>query len=116
MRCSALLLPVWVGVVALGLLRASESARSLDGQSGAKIHREGTRLDQKALTFRTENDRLMVQIDPDHAIQVLENLGAQRIYRANQDDPEDNQWSITGSLTEFEGRNYLLIEQAVRIR
>lgn len=101
---------------ALGVLRATENSQNGEPSERPQIQREGTRLDQKALRLRAENDRLVVQIEPETTVQVLENLASQRVYRANQDDPEDNRWSISGFFTEFEGQNYLFIEKAVRIR
>jgi hypothetical protein len=112
-----LLLVIGLCAVAVGILKAQDDSRSVKTTGAEKIHREGTRMDQQAMTVYMENDLLSVQIGEENkSIQVLENLAAQRIYRANRDDPEDKRWTITGFLTEFEGRNYLLIEHAVRIR
>lgn len=81
----------------------------------AKIRREGARVDQLPVNFRTENELLLLILAEDgKPIRVLENLAAQRIYRANREDPEDSHWSVTGTFTEFEGKNFFLIERAVR--
>ena len=117
--CSKRLL--WAGtlatLVAVGMLNAQDTSRLGLSSPVEKIHREGTRFDQQAVTFRAENDQLVVLTGNDsRSIQVLENLAAQRIYRANRDDPQDNRWTISGVFTEFEGHNYLILEQAVRIR
>lgn len=45
----------------------------------------------------------------------LENLNLQRIVQSvrSAEDPKSLQWKVTGTITEYEGRNYILIERAV---
>jgi hypothetical protein len=45
----------------------------------------------------------------------LENLNLQRIVRTmvSAEDPTTLKWKVTGTITEYEGRNYILIERAV---
>lgn len=81
-----------------------------------KISREGTRIDSRAVEFRIEGDRLSVQFpDEKGSLISLENLATQRIVKAIMDDPNDKHWVVTGSLTEFQGSNYLLIERVSRV-
>lgn len=106
-----------VGCVSLAILRVSWAQDSkVVSSSDAKIHREGSRIDQQAVSFKTENDRLLITVgnEPKPLI-VLENLASQRIFRATREDPEDCRWTVTGTYTEFEGKNYFLIERAVRL-
>ena len=44
---------------------------------------------------------------------VLENLNLERIARVLGDDPDARQWSVTGSITEYRGGNYLLVTRAI---
>lgn len=56
--------------------------------------------------FTSEEARLHVR--------VLENLALQRIDQAMRQNAEDNQWTVTGVLTEFGDENYLLLRAVVR--
>lgn len=79
------------------------------------IAREGTRVENRAAVCRAEGERLVLQLaDSTRYITALENLAAQRILKSVMDEPSDNQWIVTGSITEFQGRNFLLIERVSR--
>ena len=43
----------------------------------------------------------------------LPNLNLERIVRAIRDDPDQLVWSASGSITEYQGSNYLLVTRAV---
>ncbi len=106
------------GCIVLAALTVSiaHEEKKLDGDAAPKINREGTRIEQQPVTFRTESDRLWLTISNGaKPVVVLENLAAQRIYRANREDPEDCKWTVSGQFTEFEGRNFFLVERAVRL-
>jgi hypothetical protein len=51
---------------------------------------------------------------PAKRIRVLENLALQRVAQMIQQDPSDNRWMISGTVTEFFGENRLLVVLAVR--
>ncbi len=105
----------FIVLAALTVSIAQEEKKS-DGEAAPKVHREGTRVEQQPVSFRTEGDRLWVTIGHGaKPVVVLENLAAQRIYRANREDPEDCKWTVSGQFTEFEGRNFFLVERAVRL-
>ncbi len=109
-----------VGCVSLAILRVSlgqdSSKNPAAGDNSAKLHREGARIEQQTVSFRTENDRLLLSVASEtKPLIVLENLASQRVFRATREDPEDCRWTVTGSYTEFEGKNYFLIERAVRL-
>lgn len=96
-------------------LKAQGQIASSQTESAALQHREGKRLEQHRVDFRADSDGLKALIENDTvAIEVLKNLAAQRIFRATRDDPDDGAWTIHGFITEFEGRNFLFIEKAVR--
>lgn len=48
-------------------------------------------------------------------VRVLENLALQRVVHAIRRDRSDNQWSVRGRLTEFDGQNFLHIETLSRV-
>jgi hypothetical protein len=77
--------------------------------------REGTRLREVTGRFRQSGDSLTF-IDADgREISGLPNLNLERILRMLKtvEEPESITWSVSGSITEFSGRNYLLISRAV---
>ena len=43
----------------------------------------------------------------------LENLNLQRIARTIADNPVPLQWSVTGTITEYRGANFLFVRRAV---
>lgn len=47
-------------------------------------------------------------------VRVLENLALQRVAQMIQQDPSDNRWMISGTITEFFGENRLIVVFAVR--
>ncbi len=109
---------VAVGLIVLAAFSGStaQEEKKIESDAAPKVHREGTRIEQQPISFRTESDRLWATIgNSAKPILVLENLAAQRIYRANREDPEDCKWTVSGQFTEFEGRNFFLIERAVRL-
>jgi hypothetical protein len=77
--------------------------------------REGTRLKDVAGRFRISGDALTF-IDADgREITGLCNLNLERILRMLKtvEEPESITWSVSGTVTEFSGRNYLLVSRAV---
>ena len=43
---------------------------------------------------------------------ALENLNLQRIAQAIAEQPEKRLWKVTGTLTEYRGENFLLVQRA----
>ncbi len=77
--------------------------------------REGTRMESQPAECRSEGDQLVLRFpESSRAITALENLATQRILKAVSDDPSDSQWLLTGTVTEFQGRNYLFIDRVTR--
>lgn len=80
-----------------------------------QLLREGARIVNQAVMCRNVGDRLLVELpQPSMPLMVLENLAAQRILKALQDDIGSERWIINGSITEFQGRNYILLDRVVR--
>ena len=90
-------------------------AQSDHASSEEKIMREGTRIETQLAEMRQEADQLAVHLS-NHNIPLiaLENLAMQRVLIALIDDPSDKQWTVTGTVTEFQGRNYILFERVTR--
>lgn len=75
--------------------------------------REGTELSDELGTFDMVGNRISFKIaDQDMSLQVLENLALERVWK-NFDDARGRQWSVSGMVTEYRDRNYLLIHRAV---
>jgi hypothetical protein len=77
--------------------------------------REGTRLRDVTGRFRQSGDSLTFIDAESREINGLPNLNLERILRMLKtvEEPESITWSVSGSITEFSGRNYLLISRAV---
>ena len=86
------------------------------GRSGPKQPRirEGTVLAEQAGVFQTAGDRVtFVTSDGQRRFVVLENLQLERISRAVGENLTPPQWTVSGTVTEFCGANYLFVDRAV---
>jgi hypothetical protein len=64
--------------------------------------------------FQSTGDRILFQPrDRKSGLLVLENLALERVARALEEIREPGLWSVSGTVTEFRGANYLLITRAV---
>ena len=43
----------------------------------------------------------------------LENLNLERVARTIAESPQTLQWSVTGTITEYRGANFLLVRRAI---
>ncbi|HEX6962208.1 MAG TPA: hypothetical protein VF175_10100 [Lacipirellula sp.] len=77
--------------------------------------REGTRLRDATGHFSQSGDALTFIDEEGRRIAGLPNLNLERILRMLKtvEEPESIIWSVSGTITEFSGRNYLLISRAV---
>jgi len=75
--------------------------------------RQGARLVDQLGYFRTTGNRVTFFTADGRRLVALENLLLERIARTIADDPDRLNWSVTGTITEFCGANYLLIGRAV---
>ncbi len=91
------------------------SGSTIMKSDGAKILREGTRIETRLCLCRSAGDRLVVEFeDEKRSLIALENLAAQRILKSVVDDTNDSEWMVTGQITEFREHNYILLERATR--
>jgi hypothetical protein len=77
--------------------------------------REGTRLRDATGRFSQSGDTLSFIDEEGRQIAGLPNLNLERILRMLKtvEEPESITWSVSGTVTEFSGRNYILISRAV---
>ena len=76
--------------------------------------REGTVLVDVVGYFKRTGDRAtFYQSGNQLGMGVLENLNLQRVIDRITDTPDQLEWVLTGTVTEFKNRNYLLIDRVV---
>jgi hypothetical protein len=77
--------------------------------------REGTRFVDRLGVFRQVGESLVFVDEEGREIGGLPNLNLERVMRAlkSAEEPDAIRWSVSGTITEFSGRNYLLISRAV---
>lgn len=92
------------------------SAETPDSASGSRRLREGMEVVDCRGQFRRVGDRLAFFSD-DGSVKLvcLENLMLDRIALSMAENPEALTWTITGTVTEYRGSNYLLIRRAVLV-
>jgi hypothetical protein len=95
--------------------QAKEEAQTQipSADAGGDRLREGTTLELQG-SFKPTGDRIMFYASADQRrFGTLENLNLERISRMVSDSVEPLEWSVSGTVTEFQGANYLLISRAV---
>ena len=85
------------------------------GQHGIRRLREGTVISDQSGFFREDGDGATFVADSDLEFGALPNLNLERVVRLlkSAEEPNSIRWSVTGKVTEFSGRNFLLISRAV---
>jgi len=77
--------------------------------------REGTRLVDALGKFEASGERYsFVPKDPGEPIRVLENLALERISRVPATSQGSPQWLVSGTVTEYNNQNFLLVTKAVQ--
>jgi hypothetical protein len=88
---------------------------ALSDPAGEQVHRmrEGVLLTNELGTFSSLGDRISFQLfGQEEPLGVLENLALERVWKMLP-DTRDRQWRVSGTVTEYRGRNYLLLHRAV---
>lgn len=77
--------------------------------------REGTLLTNRLGHFKQNGESITFIDEEGRELGGLPNLNLERITRMlkSVDEPEGVSWSVSGAVTEFAGRNYLLVNRAV---
>jgi hypothetical protein len=86
----------------------------IDGYLGGGRWREGSKLVDVVGRFQVTGDRAAFQpADSKSRFLCLENLNCERVARIVGESPEPLDWIVQGTITEYRGENYVLINQAV---
>ena len=90
-----------------------EQARQTSPVGTGDRVREGTPLETQG-SFKLTGDRIMFYASSDNRrFGTLENLNLERISKAVSESSETLEWSVSATVTEFQGTNFLLISRAV---
>lgn len=106
--------PEWGGPI-------DPNAETIGGSDGPKQTqmREGTELLDQAGYFRLTGTRVTFFYGEENDRLIgLENLNLQRIAQTISDNPANPSqlvWQVSGTVTEYQGDNYLLITRAVLV-
>lgn len=92
--------------------REDQAPSQLPVNDGSDRLREGTALETLG-SFKLTGDRIMFYSADKRRFGTLENLNLERIARMVSDSPDTLQWSVSGTVTEYQGSNYLLVARAV---
>lgn len=133
MKCSLLQLAIFAALAAClmgtrGGLNAQESvgesshafrpsmtSRDETDENARRRLREGTTLSNRGGHFKQDGDGAIFVTEDDLELVALPNLNLERVVRTlkGSDEAESIRWSVNGVVTEFNGRNFLLISRAV---
>ena len=102
------------GKSAAGKSAAGEPAgEAFQTRADSRI-REGTELVDQAGHFRLTGDRVTFFSEGSKGrFVVLENLNLERVARMIAENPDYLKWSVTATVTEYRGANYVFIRKAV---
>lgn len=111
-----------IGLAAIGSnLTAGDGSTQAGGQQSqtarepVKLLREGARVESKLMIVRSAADALIFEIeDEKQSLEALENLALERVVQAVRADSSDKRWLVTGQVTEYRGRNFILLERVSR--
>jgi hypothetical protein len=94
--------------------RASRADKE-DGETTFARLREGTQLTDRLGQFRQDGDAISFIDEEGREFGSLPNLSLERIVSALKgvEEPESVWWSVSGTITEFNERNYILVTRAV---
>lgn len=98
-----------------GLL-ASDAPNAVAGAGSRKtqLHREGTQLHDEPGQFLAVGTRLTFVSASGTRYIGLENLNLERVGKIVATSTEAVEWLVSGTITEYQGSNYLLIGRARR--
>ena len=83
-------------------------------KAGPKRLREGELISNQTGIFRETGDRIsFYSSGGDESMRVLENLALERVALQLDKTRDRRSWTVSGSVTEYRGMNYLLIKRAV---
>lgn len=103
-------------LVATGRIASTQEGTSFASRAPATVKsREGTQVESvRGRIVEIGRRWALVTDEGDQTYRILENLALERIARAVRSEPTDDHWSVSGTLTEFSGQNYLLLGVVTR--
>jgi hypothetical protein len=89
--------------------------QSSETEDNSRRLREGTEISGQTGYFRQDGDGATFVTDDGFELGGLPNLNLERVARTlkTADETSTIRWRVSGTITEFSGRNYLLITRAV---
>src|SRR5688572_5701642 len=88
--------------------------RSVDERPNGDRQREGTRVTDIAGRLEIAGDRVtFFPAGGRESFRLLETLALERVAQVLSESRARQEWTISGTLTEFRGANYLLLTKAV---
>lgn len=95
--------------------RARSNSREESEENAKRRLREGTVLTDEGGRFHQDGDGAVFVSESQLEFISLPNLNLERVIRTlkGSDESESIRWSVSGVVTEFNGRNYLLINRAI---
>jgi hypothetical protein len=124
--CRSILLPCLLIAITANWVHSDEPAdvttarpvalrRTGEGdRTSGERQREGTRLTDVNGRFELAGDRVMFYPAAGReSYRLLENLALERVGQVLSESRSKQEWTISGTLTEFRGANYLLLTKAV---
>jgi hypothetical protein len=112
----AILLALAIGVAFAGLGDEIDPAAVPNPGSESELTRlrEGAVLNEQPGTFQLVGNRLVFAFDGEaRQLVILENLALERVIRLVRQSAAPQSWVVSGTVTEYQGSNYLLIDRAV---
>lgn len=110
-----------VGLAAIGSNLTAGDGPGQDAQQAETVRepvqllREGARVESKMMIVRSGSESLIFETeDEKQSLEALENLALERVVQAVRADASDKRWLVTGQVTEYRGRNYILLERVSR--
>lgn len=88
--------------------------RAGDDRGNGDRQREGTRLTDVSGRFEIAGDRVtFFPAASRESYRLLENLALERVAQVLSESRSRQEWTVSGTLTEYRGANYLLLTKAV---
>lgn len=115
-RCCIVLAALAAAIALAPWLLAQDASDVPGGASGQKpqLQREGTQLQDERGRFLTVGVRLTFVSAGGKRYIGLENLNLQRVGKIIATSADSVEWFVSGTVTEYQGANYLLIARARR--
>jgi hypothetical protein len=94
--------------------RRGAEAGAVETESHEKLLREGSDIVDEVGRFHDTGDRVLFQPhNRQGAFQMLENLALERMAIAMEEAGSERLWSVSGTVTEYRGANFLLLTKAI---